>query len=139
MDVLKLKERVELALELGEGHYREFKSAQQGKEELKTARPIDDVIDDVVITLIAFANADGGELFVGVEDNAVVTGLPNEWTKGNIEKLMNVPKEKVSTETPLSIRSIRLVEFSGQTILYFSVSKGSGYFHQSTKGESYTK
>ncbi|MDZ4680001.1 MAG: hypothetical protein SH848_19105 [Saprospiraceae bacterium] len=39
-EILKLKERVEIAIELGESHYREFKSALEGPPSNKTPRDL---------------------------------------------------------------------------------------------------
>ena len=72
MELLKLKERLEIATQVGESHFREFKSAFQGPPSAKSQRDIKDVCQDISKTLVAFANADGGELFVGVEDDLVV-------------------------------------------------------------------
>jgi len=72
IEILRLKERLEIALDLGESHYREFKSGLQGQPDKKTNRDIKDVCDDISRTLVAFANADGGELLVGVEDSGTV-------------------------------------------------------------------
>lgn len=75
MELLKLKERLEIATQVGESHFREFKSAFQGPPSAKSQRDIKDVCQDISKTLVAFANADGGELFVGVEDDGTITGI----------------------------------------------------------------
>ena len=62
------------ALSQGEGQFREFKSAwDRGADPPKKVewRRIRDKIADAVA---AFANADGGMLFVGVEDDGEPTG-----------------------------------------------------------------
>ena len=69
MEILRLKERINIAIEMGESHFREFKSGFEGPTASKTSRPIKDVCRDISKTLVAFANADGGELLVGVEDD----------------------------------------------------------------------
>ena len=63
-ELLKLRERVEIAIEIGESYYREFKSALEGPSGNKTLRDTKAVCSDIAKTLVAFANADGGELFV---------------------------------------------------------------------------
>jgi len=60
MELLRLKERIEIAIEMGESHFREFKTAFQGPSNEKSKRPIKDVCQDISKTLVAFANADGG-------------------------------------------------------------------------------
>lgn len=81
-NLLRLKERVEIAIELGESYYREFKSGYEGPPTDKKPRNYKDICYNVTKELVAFANADGGELFTGIEDNNIVTGLPH-----NDEKL----------------------------------------------------
>ncbi|MES2388161.1 MAG: ATP-binding protein [Bacteroidota bacterium] len=60
MDFRTLKQRVDA----GEDQYTEFK--------LKAAHP-----DKIMREVIAFANANGGLLLVGVDDNRTIPGLPN--------------------------------------------------------------
>ncbi|WP_342612191.1 ATP-binding protein [Burkholderia ambifaria] len=75
MSVIATAERAKTAIELGESHFREFKSALEGRPSEKRKRSAKDIATDIAQTLVAFANADGGELLVGVEDNGEVTGL----------------------------------------------------------------
>jgi hypothetical protein len=73
-DALQLDERVLGQLALGESQFREFKSAWEGPPGAKRPRDVKAVAKDIGETLVAFANADGGVLLIGVEDDAVVTG-----------------------------------------------------------------
>jgi ATP-dependent DNA helicase RecG len=60
---------------LPEGQFFERKSAfdrSSGRPKRRNAR---EVAWDIVETLSAMANADGGELVVGLEDNGDVTGV----------------------------------------------------------------
>jgi len=59
-ELSRLKERVDIAIEIGESYYREFKSAFERKPASKTSREVKDVCYDIAKTLVAFANADGG-------------------------------------------------------------------------------
>ena len=98
IELLRLKERIEIAIELGESHYREFKTALEGRPEAKTPRDLKEIGNDISKTLVAFANADGGELFIGIEDNSTVTGLPFNEEKMNV--ILNAPITYVNKETP---------------------------------------
>src|SRR5439155_1168473 len=73
--IVLLPERASTAILLGESHFREFKSGLHGAPGNKSKRDIKDISADIAQTLVAFANADGGELLVGVDDNGTVTGL----------------------------------------------------------------
>jgi ATP-dependent DNA helicase RecG len=66
---LKLDERIITGIELGESHFREFKSAHQRKSaNAIEPRPLKEICRDIGDVLVSFSNADGGELFIGVED-----------------------------------------------------------------------
>ena len=43
IELLRLKERIEIAIELGESHYREFKTALEGRPEAKTPRDLKEI------------------------------------------------------------------------------------------------
>jgi ATP-dependent DNA helicase RecG len=72
---LLTSERAQLSASLGESHFREYKSGLHGVAGAKVKRPNPDICRDIASTLVAFANADGGELLVGVEDSGEVSGL----------------------------------------------------------------
>lgn len=119
----RLEERVKLAVELGESHFREFKSAWEGPPTAKTHRPGKDIAQDIGRTLVAFANADGGELIVGVEDDGRVTGV--DLSDEKVQILLSAPEQNVHKDTALPpARALRL-QLEQKTVLYFSVRKGT--------------
>ena len=71
-EIVNLDERARTAISLGESHFREFKSALQGPPGSKTARETKSIGKDIGEALVAFANADGGELLIGVEDLSLI-------------------------------------------------------------------
>ncbi|MCC7004716.1 putative DNA binding domain-containing protein [Candidatus Nomurabacteria bacterium] len=133
MELLRLKERIEIALEMGESHFREFKSGYQGPSDSKTKRPIKEVCQDISKTLVAFANADGGELIVGVEDDGVITGL--EYNTDLLNSLIGAPKSYVLESTPLPTTKAQIVDFNGKKVAYFSVPKGTEYVYITSDGK----
>lgn len=133
MDLLKLKERIEIAIEMGESHFREFKSALQGPSHQKVQRPIKDVCQDISKTLVAFANADGGELLVGVEDDGNVTGL--DYSDDLLNVLINAPKSYVLSSTPLPTIKSQIVQFNDKKVAYFSLPKGTDYVYITSDGK----
>ncbi len=135
--ILRLKERVQIALEIGESYYREFKSGFEGPDNKKVPRDTNEIKYDIAKTLVAFANADGGELFVGIEDNNTVTGLPHSENK--IEEIRNSYKDCVLRETPVPIKQATTINYNGLIIVYFSVSKGTEYVHLTSKGECFQR
>ena len=56
--------------------------------------------NDISKTLVAFANSDGGELFVGIEDDSTISGLP--YKEELISAILNAPENYVMRETPLT-------------------------------------
>ena len=134
---LRLKERVDIALEIGESHYREFKSGRQGRDGKKQPRAVGEIKNDIAKTLVAFANADGGELLVGIEDDGAVSGLPH--SQEDIRRILAAPKDSIHKDTPLRLRRAAVVDYDGAKVLYFSVNKGSEFVHLTAKGECFRR
>jgi len=135
--LLGLKERVEIGIELGESHYREFKSGYEGAPNSKRPRNIKDICYNVAKELVAFANADGGELFIGIEDNNVVSGLPHSIEKLN--DILDASNNYILKETPLNIKRKSIIDYDGKKVIYFSVDKGIKFIHQTSKGECFKR
>ena len=136
-NLLRLSERVEIAVELGESYYREFKSAYQGKPGAKTARDFKDICYSAAKELTAFANADGGELFIGIEDNGEVTGIPYSGDKLN--QILEASSNYILKDTPLPIRRKNIIDYKEKRIIHFSVDKGSKFIHQTSRGECFKR
>lgn len=137
LDLLRLKERVEIAIEIGESYYREFKTALEGKPGEKIPREIREVFYDIAKTLVAFANADGGELFVGIEDDNTVTGL--RYKEEIIAAILKAPENYVLKDTPVPLKRATIIDYNGLKVAYFSVEKGSKYVHLTSKGECFQR
>jgi len=133
MELLRLKERIEIAVEMGESHFREFKSGLQGQSNAKTSRPIKEVCQDISKTLVAFANADGGELLIGVEDDGSITGLKYE--DDLLKVLLNAPTTYVLESTPLPTTKASIVDYNGIKVIYFSIPKGSEHVYITSDGK----
>lgn len=132
IEILDIQERISLAIKIGESHYREFKSAFEGPSGAKKARDPKAVMTDVGRTLFAFANADGGELLVGVEDDGTITGIPHD--AAVVSALLAADRSYVHCDTPLPATRKRAVRIEGYTVAYFSVSKGTQYIHLTSDG-----
>ena len=133
MDVLRLVERIQQTIELGESQFREFKSAFEGSPNAKKPREWRSVATDIAETLVAFANAEGGELLVGVEDDGTLTGI--EFRDETIENLLAAPKERVHPDTPLISPISRHLKIEEKEILYFAIEKNTERLHQTSDGK----
>jgi len=133
-DPLLTNERAALAVSLGESHFREFKSGLQGAPTAKQVRPATDICKDIAATLVAFANADGGELLIGVEDSGDVTGL-NDLRAGDIDLLLRAPKSHVHADTPLQSVHATKATLGSRIVLYFSIPKSNFGIHLTSDGK----
>ncbi|HEV7774160.1 MAG TPA: ATP-binding protein [Conexibacter sp.] len=129
---LTLQERVRATLALGESHFREFKSALDGLPSDKRQRDARGIRKDIGEALVAFANADGGEMLVGVEDDGRITGVPHG--EDAVETMLEAWKTHVHTDTPLPPPRVACVELDGKLVLYFSVEKGTAVIHLTSDG-----
>ncbi|RMH20899.1 MAG: hypothetical protein D6696_07190, partial [Acidobacteria bacterium] len=113
---------VEAIIASGEGYYAEFKTAWSYGPNGKEPRPLKEVARDVGETLVAFANSDGGDLLVGVEDDGAVTGVPYEGDA--LRYLVNAPKREI-LDVDLGA-TVRTVALDGKTVLWFRVEEHVG-------------
>lgn len=133
MDIINLSQRALTAISLGESHFREFKTALQGVPGKKTSREPKSICRDIGEALVAFANADGGELLIGVEDNGEITGI-DCLPAPKLELLQKAPETHVHGDTPLPpIRQAKLT-LDGRQVFYFSVLKSTTLVHLTSDG-----
>ncbi len=133
MDPITLRERASTAIGLGESHFREFKSGLHGQESSKKPRDRKEICVDIARTLVAFANADGGELLVGVEDNGRVTGL-DCFDADSLETIERAVSTYVHPDTPLRNVVVARISVDDKTVLYFSVAKANEFIHHTSDG-----
>lgn len=133
MSGIAVVDRARTAIELGESHFREFKSALEGPPGHKVKRPAKDIATNVAQTLVAFANADGGELLVGVEDDGDISGLP-DFTEREYEIIEAATQNRIHKSTPLPTVRKRRISIDGKDVLYFSVPKSTKYIHLTSDG-----
>ncbi len=103
MDINKLKS----ILETGETLTVEFKSDQNSLPDR-----------ELVVAIVAMANTDGGDLYLGVEDDGKVTGLhPNHNDPAGLSALISN-----RTNPPLSVR-VEILEYDNKQIAHIQVPK----------------
>ena len=133
VDVVNIEERARTAIGLGESHFREFKSALEGPPDNRRPRTPKSIAKDIGEALVAFANADGGELLIGVEDDGTVSGV-NALSDEQIAVLEGAPVTHVHAKTPLPpLRFSRLL-INNVRVLYFSIYKSTAHVHLTSDG-----
>lgn len=99
MDILKL-------IAGGESQRVEFKRSLSERKE-------------ILETVCAFSNSEGGVILVGVDDNGNITGI--ELGKSTLEELINEIKSSIE---PSIIPQTEVIEVSGKKVLVISISEG---------------
>jgi ATP-dependent DNA helicase RecG len=130
---LLLIERVRNNIQLGESHIREFKSALEGPPQSKKPRSVKELLREIGEQLVGFANADGGDLLIGVEDDGKMTGIPHD--EEAVQQLLRAPQTHVFAGQVLPLSYAVSVELDGKRVLFFSVSKGTSQIYQLTDGK----
>lgn len=131
---LLTEERATLSAFLGESHFREYKSGLHGTPDNKCKRPATEICRDIAATLVAFANADGGELLVGVEDSGEITGL-DAFSPAELDLMLRCPKSHIHSDTPLTSVIGARTKISGKTVLYYSIPKSQSTIHLTADGK----
>jgi len=124
-------DRIDRWRHAAQGQFLERKSAWERSGQSPKNRKAADVARDIAETLAAMANADGGELVVGIEDDGAVTGVPHPEDKINL--FLGVPGDTnyVKPALPCSVREIQTE--NGLRLLHFEVT-ASVQVHQLADG-----
>ncbi|WFR58141.1 putative DNA binding domain-containing protein [Anaerocolumna sp. AGMB13025] len=80
------------------------------------------VVDDIRKTVIAFANTDGGIVYVGIEDSGEIVGIEN--TDNEILKLSNMIRDSVKPDITL-FTSYETGELENKKIIKIIVQRGT--------------
>lgn len=132
LETLSLVQRAKNSISLGESHFREFKTALEGKPGEKKPRKPGAICREIGEALVAFANADGGELFIGVEDNGTITGLMHD--EKDIAEMQNAIKTHILDSQNFPIQISEKIEIEGKSILFFCVTKSTQKIYQLPDG-----
>ena len=130
---LVLIERVRNNIQLGESYVREFKSAFEGPPQDKRPRPLKEMLREIGEQLVGFANLDGGDLLISVEDDGRITGVPHD--DKAVDALLRAPKTHVFPGQVLPLAYSVPVDLDGKRVLFFSVHKGTTQIYQLTDGK----
>ncbi|ATQ82470.1 ATP-dependent DNA helicase RecG [Moraxella osloensis] len=94
----------------------------------------------IIKHLIAFANASGGKLVIGIEDDGTITGFNNPKAH-SIEDFKHILNEGQKTPIPLSIETINVVNNKGESdvILVFDVEPSTHRVIEANDGQAYLR
>jgi|Deesub1362A_J573_1020465.scaffolds.fasta_scaffold00395_26 ATP-dependent DNA helicase RecG len=104
-------------LKQSEGQFLERKTCYEYRDGKRRLRKAKDVARNVAETLSAFANADGGTLLLGVEDNGAVSGV--DFPEDKLKVIQNAPKNLIK---PSLRAEINKVDFEGKRLFIFTVN-----------------
>lgn len=80
------------------------------------------VVDDIKKTVIAFANADGGIIYVGIENNGEVIGVSD--VDGEMLKISNMIRDAIKPDITI-FASCNSEEIDGKCVIKIVVNKGT--------------
>lgn len=114
--------------EAEEGQFFERKSAwdRPGNGEARRRKPTA-IAWDIAETLCAMANADGGELIVGIEDTGDVTGIPHPDDK--LRLFRDTPGSRNYVQPPLRYQVFDASTAGGHLLLRFVVDSSPEVHH----------
>jgi ATP-dependent DNA helicase RecG len=131
-DILILQERIKNSILVGESDFREFKSALEGKPESKKPRLVKKICADIAEALVAFANTDGGELLIGVEDDGVISGVSH--SSEEVESMLDAVNSHILNGQQLPIIYKLKLSIEDKLVLFFQVDKGTSEIYQLPDG-----
>lgn len=120
MDFLELKTRIEK----GENLHTEFKQWPLGADELSSA-------------IVAFANTDGGQIFLGVDDQKQIVGIPEAESDRINQFVDNVAFN--NCDPPITVIQETIRTQQEQTILVLNIPKGDQRPYRTQRGVYYIR
>lgn len=79
-------------------------------------------IDDIKLTVIAFANTNGGTLYIGVEDDGTICGLRNP--EEVILQIQNTLRDSILPDIMMFVQC-SFLDIDGKTIIKIQVHRGT--------------
>lgn len=132
METDKYRDRLELALSMGESHFREFKSGliKSGIKE-RRKNDVKSIVNDIERILVGFANSDGGELYLGIDDNGKVIGI--EYSGPEIRFIVDELKSRLIDKKGVPKFEFMEIIYNHKSILIFTISKSETLLSTSNK------
>ena len=112
-----------------EGQHFDRKSLFEGEPDAKRQRDRRTVRDQIAEYVAAFANAEGGVLLMGIEDDGQVTG--HAYPRKAVDAMLQTPMQRLDPAQPAGFR----IDVDGHEILAFRVPIASTPVH--LEGDGY--
>jgi predicted HTH transcriptional regulator len=119
MEIITVKE----SLKKGED------SARQFKENFTS-------IDKLAVEISAFANSNGGEIYIGVDDNSTIKGLSSDEIKRLNQWISNARSQKI--EPPIFVQT-QIVLIDDKKLMIITIPKGINKPYSVNKSEFWVK
>lgn len=118
----------------------QLRADEDGRSEFKEVRFGDPNTQELAGELVAFANAEGGAVFLGVDDSGAVRGIPLEPVDMIEHWLLNVATHNCDPPIRLVVRKTLLPGTEGdeEYVLLAEVPRGL-YVHRTSSGRYYTR
>lgn len=128
-------DEIQRQLLAGEDARAEFKELQLGDRGVRSPNT-----EDMAGELVAFANAEGGVLFLGVEDSGVVRGVPEDRLADVERWVVNVATNNCDPPIRPILRKERLPRPDGSEAIVMLVEVRRGlYVHGTRSGRHYVR
>ena len=113
----------------------EFKTLEFEKGRVSSPRP-----DPMAGEMVAFANSNGGVLFLGVDNSGIVQGIPDESASIVEEWIINIARQNCNPPITPLVRREKLTSKSGTKELVMLVEIPQGlYVHSTRSGMHYER
>lgn len=128
-------QEIERQLANGEDSRAEFKRVELGERGVRSPNT-----EDMAGEMVAFANAEGGVIFLGVDDGGIVRGLPGERLDEIEQWVVNVATNNCDPPIRPIIRKEVLQKSDGSDAVVMLVEVRRGlYVHRTTGGRYYVR
>ena len=92
-------------------------------QESETVELKEAVVDDIKKEIIAFANCDGGKLYIGVRDDGTITGLDDP--DGVSLQISNMVRDAIKPDVTMFLH-YKTIEEDGKEIVAVDIQRGNG-------------
>lgn len=128
-------DEIERQLMVGEDSRAEFKEVRLGKNGVRSPNS-----DAIASEMVAFANTDGGTIFLGVDDEGIVRGLPNDRLQDIEDWIINVATNNLDLPIEPILRREQLQRPDGKNTVIILVGIHRGLFvHGTSNGRHYLR